>query len=1606
MKNLNFVVLLCLLTSIAPLAGFAADRTGIDCGCDEVGAYNVLSKGTLPAIVITGVNEGTSQNGTYEFTVGTSGTSVILTVSLAGGAQLVSEAFTPSGEAHWGFSPDEHRFVYHYLGNMGQHYVRLFDLEDGGTAINENGYGYTTGDSELYFSPHGHYFFYAAVLDPTHTFLSIVNVGESPYEVHELTLGLVLDPANKSGLAAWGFNKKIKDAAATTDAAFLYAYKTGSTNVTWRLIDLASMTVHAEDSVTSGTWWGFSPCGDVLGLIESDTKSVRLVRTIDGVDLYDEGYSDTAAQLSSSPAEHLLNGQSLSPAVPNTADNACPGPPDTEAPTWPEDPPSTLEASAITGTSLTLAWSEAEDDVAVTHYQVYQDGQSIALLDASVQTCDVDGLSPGVEYSFKVEAGDAADNWSSDGPSVSATTADSSPYWPSGAYLEATDVTETGLTLVWPDANDDVEVTQYKVYQVDYPNDIALGTPGAGDLSFDVTGLEVYTYYQFYVQAGDAADNWSDKLWVSVQTLDLSAPVWRQESVLTATDVTKNSLTLHWDESDVTDNDAVQCYLLYLDDELFDFVWTSQDSYYLDCLLPGTTFSFKVEASDPAGNASNTGPTLTVATASGTNDCDQLTERVNVSSDGEQTYAWKWDPWGDPDAIPYYCDDPYGSLSGGEGPPCQSAWSFGADISADGRFVSFYSNAVNLASNDDNPFADVFVHDRQTGVTELVSLTPSGEQFDYQLMHDDRQDIDRTSISADGRYVAFMHRMRQVYVRDRQTSETLWIAGSGSDGLYFDAVISDNGRYVAYNSTHEQLQLIDDYHIYVYDTVQGTTTRVSCVTGSDEQSNSGPNINGGSTSPSISADGRYVAFKSLGMNLVPGDTNVISVYDSWQQKWIDVSCADIFVRDTQTKETTRVSVSSSGAQANEQSWSPAISADGRYVAFLSDASNLVSNDTNGKMDVFVHDRNSRTTKRVSVSSTGEQANGNSRMYSVDISENGRFVTFASSAGNLVPDDNNGESDIFVHDCLTDQTRRVNVCACETEANASANMPSISADGSLVVFQSAANNLLPNIGDTNRQMDIFVHELQDTGVVADLSVTKADSPDLAVVGEEVTYAITVINIEQQDATGVILTDNLPSGAEFVSATSGQGTCEHNSGVVTCDIGTLASGESATVTIVVTYPDQAVYINEAGAQANEIDLNTADNTASEETTVYSPSVDEDNDNMPDGWEAYYGVDDPGDDPDDDDLSNLGEYQNGTDPTTGDSDSDGMPDGWEVTYGLNPLVDDAAEDLDDDGVSNIAEYNAGTNPADQPNHAPDQPTLSSPADTDTDVSLTPDLQTQAFSDPDSGDTHAATDWQISTDEANFSDHLVFDVSCDTHLTSLVVPEFILTVSDVIGAYYWRVRFHDDGDAKSEWSEVSSFTTIDAASSDDTDQNGVPDEQEITDPAVDLDKDGNSDMDQSKTANMKCASTVIGDGQIAVKQGNNVSSVDSIRSIDPATIADTHNKPDEVPLGLICFKLTVDNPGDIAQVTVYLSEPAPSDAKWYRYDPVNGWQDYSAHATFSADRTSVMLEVEDGGFGDADGVANRIIIDPSGLGAASTPSPPPTGAGGGGCFVTTTGK
>jgi WD40-like Beta Propeller Repeat len=216
----------------------------------------------------------------------------------------------------------------------------------------------------------------------------------------------------------------------------------------------------------------------------------------------------------------------------------------------------------------------------------------------------------------------------------------------------------------------------------------------------------------------------------------------------------------------------------------------------------------------------------------------------------------------------------------------------------------------------------------------------------------------------------------------------------------------------------------------------------------------GNQANRDSSVSSISGDGRYVAFYSNASNLVRGDTN--NKYDA-------------FVHDRRTGKTSRVSVRSNGNQANGQTWSAEISGNGRYVAFYSRASNLVRGDTNDGADAFVHDRQTKATRRVSVNSNENQ--GNRASYFPSISKDGRYVAFFSGASNLVRGDTNSRFDVFVRDRQTGTTRRVSVSSNGDQGNRVSGWPAISADARHVAFQSNASNLVP--GDTNNTYDLFV-----------------------------------------------------------------------------------------------------------------------------------------------------------------------------------------------------------------------------------------------------------------------------------------------------------------------------------------------------------------------------------------------------------------------------------------------------------------------------------------------------------------------------------------------------
>jgi hypothetical protein len=367
---------------------------------------------------------------------------------------------------------------------------------------------------------------------------------------------------------------------------------------------------------------------------------------------------------------------------------------------------------------------------------------------------------------------------------------------------------------------------------------------------------------------------------------------------------------------------------------------------------------------------------------------------------------------------------------------------------------------------------------------------------------------------------------------------------------------------------------------------------------------------------------------------------------------------------------------------------------------------------------------------------------------------------------------------------------------------------------------------------------------------------------------------------------------------------------------------------------------------------------------------PEPDSDGDGVPDNQDDFPFDPNETTDTDGDGLGNNADS---------DDDNDGMPDTWEIQYGLDPLIDDAVEDPDGDGINNLDEYLMGTDPNtfEDPSR-PDAPVILAPFDEEI-VSPTPELRTDVFyvTDPDS--RHAKSQWQIFRADDDFC---VYDITSATALTSLTVPKLILE-ADV--DYIWRVRFFSNRGGVSDWSVDATFTTD--ISDCDLDGNGIPDDQEA-DPTLDLDQNGIMDGDQD---DIKCIDTGNLQLGLSVRDADNLDSLISLEIEDPDDeifSLEGDGAPAAVQFGLLSFKLRVDAPGDETIVTLYLSGAAADQGKWHKYDPVNAeWVDYSAYITFGADRKVAYLNLRDGGFGDADGIENGIIVDPLafGLGAES---------------------
>jgi Tol biopolymer transport system component len=406
-------------------------------------------------------------------------------------------------------------------------------------------------------------------------------------------------------------------------------------------------------------------------------------------------------------------------------------------------------------------------------------------------------------------------------------------------------------------------------------------------------------------------------------------------------------------------------------------------------------------------------------------------------------------------------------------------------ISADGRFIAFQSRATNFVPDDTNGRIDIFR--KEVSSNTVVRVSVEGPAGDVEVDGDNANaDSENPRITPDGRYIVYEsmaddmvpgdnQSTLDIFRRDMETGTTIRIsvdtAGATANGHSRNAAISDDGRYVAFESLATNLVANDTNvvsDIFVRDTLFNVTTRVSVSTAGVQGLSSSRN-------PDISGDGLVVVYESDSNNLVTGDTNAVVGPPV-------VIGTDIFARYWQSvaATTTRVSVEGPGNidgntldldNANGNSQNPRVSRDGRYVTFLSSASDIVANDSNGRVDAFVRDRGLSTTTRASSSSVGTE--GSQDCFGASISGDGRWVAFGTTAPDLVGNDTNNASDIFLRDLVLGTTIRVSVATygIESQPFFDSFNPSLTSDGRFVTFNSSAPNLAPN--DSNGTFDIFV-----------------------------------------------------------------------------------------------------------------------------------------------------------------------------------------------------------------------------------------------------------------------------------------------------------------------------------------------------------------------------------------------------------------------------------------------------------------------------------------------------------------------------------------------------
>jgi uncharacterized repeat protein (TIGR01451 family) len=515
-------------------------------------------------------------------------------------------------------------------------------------------------------------------------------------------------------------------------------------------------------------------------------------------------------------------------------------------------------------------------------------------------------------------------------------------------------------------------------------------------------------------------------------------------------------------------------------------------------------------------------------------------------------------------------------------------------VSGDGTRVAFFSTATNLHPADTDAGPDVYVKNVRTGEVILASRAAGGAKGNG--------DSRLPALSADGSRVAFVSEATNlhpaavpgVYVKDLATG-AVQLASATQGGTPANAgagavVLSHDGRRVAFVTSATNLDprdLVDDFDVYVKDLDSGRLTLASL-------SATGEKRIGlfGSGAPDLSADGNRVAFSSDVAGLHPADGDVTG---------------DVFVRDLQTGQLLLASTNEAGAKGNGQSSAPSLSADGTKVSFVSYATNFDPGSTvNGLNAIYLKDLASGDLTLASRNAAGSLILGG--VSAPSMSADATRIAFDSPSWNAHPADADRVSDVFVKDLATGHVFLASASTAGVKGNGDSYPAVLSADGITAVFRSNATNLAAS--DTDSASDVYAKELGDApqspADLADLAITQTDLPDPVLAGERLAYDLGVRNDGPATATGVVALEELDAGVLFLSAAASRGSCGESAGVVRCELGALAPGETATIAVRVTPTTQGTIAARAAVQSDQSDADALDNTSRVLTRV-DPAAD---------------------------------------------------------------------------------------------------------------------------------------------------------------------------------------------------------------------------------------------------------------------------------------------------------------------------------------------------------------------------------------------------------------